>query len=216
MFLSQAEADAIDARIAHIEAHTGAQVVAAIVTRSDGYPEIVWKAFALGAAVAALIVALLDAARPDWMSVHAALANVLPIIGTGAASALATLVLPAYARLFVDSVRVEREVRQHAQAMFLTRQLFRTRARNGVFVLVSLFERKVEIQADIGFAGRIESSEWRSVIDAMTPLLASSRPADALTHGLARLEALLISRHIERDAGAADELSNRPIEESGA
>jgi len=56
LFLSQVEADAIEARVAHVEARTGAQVVTAIVDRSDAYPELVWKAFALGIAVAALLV----------------------------------------------------------------------------------------------------------------------------------------------------------------
>lgn len=215
MFLSQAEADAIDARIARIEAHSGAQVVAAIVAKCDGYPEVVWKAFALGAAIAALVVVALDFARPGWMTSYEALAHALPIIGAGAVSALAAVAWPAYARLFLDRFRVDGEVRQHAQAMFLTRQLFRTRARNGVLVLVSLFERKVEIQADIGFAGRVEPHEWASIVEAMTPLLAAGRPADALAGGLERLDALLRSRRIERDGGAGDELSNRPIEERG-
>ena len=49
-----AEADAIDQRIARVEARTGVQVVGAIVGRSDAYPDLVWKAFALGVAVTAL------------------------------------------------------------------------------------------------------------------------------------------------------------------
>ena len=72
MFLSSAEADAVDARIARVEARTGVQVVTAIVGRSDTYPEIPWKAFALGVATAALIIVVLDFTRPDWMTAYAA------------------------------------------------------------------------------------------------------------------------------------------------
>ena len=46
MFLSRAEADGA----ARVEARTGAQLVTAIVARSDAYVELPWKAFALGAA----------------------------------------------------------------------------------------------------------------------------------------------------------------------
>jgi putative membrane protein len=215
LVLTKAEADALDARISRVEARTGVQVVAAVVPRCDSYPEVVWKAFALGAALAALVVVLLDLARPDWMSVYAALSHVLPIIGIGAASALLAVAVPAYARLFVNRFRVDGEVRQHAQAMFLTRQLFRTRARNGVLLLASLFEHKVEVLADIGFDGRIGEPEWHTVVEAMTPLLATHRPGDALGHGLDALEKLLVAKGFRAVAASDDELSNRPIEDRG-
>ena len=216
MFLNQAEADAIDARIARIEARTGAQIVTAIVARCDAYPDVVWKAFALGAAMAGLAVVALDIARPDWMSAYTTLSNVLPIIGIGAASALLAFAVPAYARLFPNRFYAEGEVRQHAQALFLTRQLFRTRTRKGVLLLASLFERRVVLQADVGFHGRIDEREWHSVVESMTPLLASRRPAEALARGLDRLEEILNSKGIERGAGEEDPPPNRPIEERGA
>ena len=53
MFLSHAEADAIDAQILELESRTGVQVVTAIVGKSDTYVELPWKAFALGASIAA-------------------------------------------------------------------------------------------------------------------------------------------------------------------
>jgi uncharacterized membrane protein len=217
VLLSEAETAAIDARIARLEARCGVQVVAAVIGKSDGYPETIWKAFALGAAVSALAVALLDAVHADWMSAHAALAHVLPIIGVAAASAAGAVFLPAYARLFLGGFRAEAEVRQRAQALFLERQLFRTRARNGILVLASLFERRVEVIADIGFDGRVAHADWQTVIDAMTASLSSGRPADAIERGLDRLESLLAGLRITPKSGpAADELPNRPIEEGDA
>ena len=216
MFLRPAEADAVAARIARVEERTGVQVVTAVVGKCDGYPEVVWKAFALGAAVAALIVVGLDMLRPDWMTAYTALSNVLPILGAGAASALVAVAAPSYARLFLNRFRAAGEVRQYARAMFLTRQLFRTRARNGVLVLTTLFERKVEVLVDIGFDGRLQQRDWHTIVDAMTPLLSSGRrPAEAVTTGLDRLEALLIAKGFKADGATDDELSNRPIQERG-
>jgi len=215
LFLSQAEADTIEARIAHVEARTGAQVVTAIVGRSDAYPELVWKAFALGIALAALLVVVLDVVRPDWMSAYAVWSNVTPILGVGAASAILALVLPTYARLYLNRVRCHGEVRQCAQAMFLERQLFKTRARNGVLLFASVFERRVELLADVGFHGRVEEHEWRTVIDAMTPSLATAKPAEALTRGLERVEALLSAKGFV-GTGRRNELSDRPVDEGTA
>jgi len=212
LFLSQVEAEAIEARIAHVEARTGAQVVTAIVGRSDAYPEIVWKAFALGVAIAALLVVALDVARPDWMSAYAVWSNVTPILGVGGANAILVLVLPPYARLYLNRIRCHGEAKQCAQAMFLERQVFKTHARNGVLLFASVFERRVELLADVGFHGRVEEHEWRTVIDAMTPLLATTRPAEALTRGLERVESLLSAKGFV-GTGRRNELSDRPIDE---
>jgi uncharacterized membrane protein len=214
VFLTPAEADAIEARVARLEARTGVQAVAAIVGRSDPYPEIIWKAFALGVAFAALAVVVLDVLRPDWMSAHAAWSSVTPILGSGAASAVLAIAWPAYARLFLNRVRSHGEVLQYARATFLERQLFRTRTRNGILLCASLFERRVELIADIGYHGQLVERDWVTVIDAMTPLLAGARPADAMLRGLDRLEDLLRSKGFIRPE-ADNELANRPIDEAG-
>ena len=213
--MSHVEADAIGARIAQVEARTGAQVVTAIVGRSDAYPELAWKAFALGAAIAALAVVVLDVVRPDWMSAYAVWSNVTPILGAGGANAILALVLPPYARLYLNRVRCHGEVKQCAQAMFLERQLFKTHSRNGVLLFVSVFERRVELHADVGFHDRVEEHEWRAVIDAMMPLLASARLSEALTRGLERVETLLSGKGF-LGIGCPNELSDRPIDEDPA
>jgi uncharacterized membrane protein len=214
VFLTPAEADAIEARVARLEASTGVQAVTAIVGRSDPYPEILWRAFALGVAIAALAVVVQDYVRPDWTSAHAAWSNVTLILAWGGASAVLTLASPAYARLFLNRVRSHGEVLQYAQATFLERQLFRTRARNGILLCASLFERRVELIADIGYHGQLVERDWATVIDAMTPLLAGARPADAMLRGLDRLEGLLRSKGFIGPA-ADNELANRPIDEAG-
>jgi len=216
MHLRPQEADAVEACIARVEARTGAQVVTAVVDKCDGYPEIVWKAFALGIAAAALVVVALDVVRPDWVGAHYTWFNVAPILAAGAVSALVAIAVPEYARLFLNRVRAAGEVRQFAQAMFLERQLFHTRSRNGVLVLASLFERHVEIVADIGFDGRIDATQWRSVVETMAPALAAGRPADAFVRALERIEAALADKAFAREPSGGNDLSNRPIDAEGA
>lgn len=213
MPLTPAEADAVEARIAQVEARTGVQVVTAVVGRSDDYPEIVWKAFALGVAIAALVVVALDALRPDWVLAHHVWFNVAPALAAGVVSALVAVAVPEYASWFLNRARAAGEVRQRAQAMFLERQVFRTRSRNGVLVLASRFERHVEIVADVGFDGRVDAAAWRSVVDSMTPMLREGRAADAFLRALDRIEALLGDRGFRPDAAGGNELPDRTITE---
>jgi putative membrane protein len=216
MFLTRDEADAIEARTAALEANTGVQVVTAVVGKADSYVELPWRAFALGCVLAALAVVLADGLRPDWTSSYLALQHVVTILGIGAASALLAIFVPAYARTFLTKLRRDTEVRHYAESMFLRQQLFDTRGRNGILLLVCMFERKVEILADTGLHGRVGEPQWRSVIARMMPPLAAGQTAEALLQGLARLEEILRERLPGRRSDSGNELGDRPIEERGA
>jgi putative membrane protein len=215
-FLTRTEADAIEARTAALEAHAGVQIVTAVVGKADHYVELPWKAFALGAVFAALAVVIADWLRPDWVGAHVALLHVLAILSAGLVSALLAIYMPAYARLFLTNQRRDSEVRHCAQSMFLRRELFNTRGRNGILVLVCLFEHKVEILADTGLHGRVGEPQWRSVIARMAPALAAGRIAEALLQGLARLDEILREKGPKPEPGTMNELGDGPIEERGA
>ena len=217
MLLSKAEADAITARSAQLESRVGVQVIAAIIGKADAHVELPWKAFALGAVLSGLAMVVADLARPQWLTANVALVDTVTILGTGAASALLAVFVPAYARFFLRSTRRDAEVRRYAEALFLRHELFKTRERNGILILVSCFERKVEILADVGLHRRVSDAEWRPVIARMTPLLRERRFAEALQEGLAAAEELLAAKGLNArvDAGAENELPDRPIDEGG-
>ena len=217
MLLSKAEADAITVRSVELESRVGVQVIAAIIGKADAHVELPWKAFALGAVLSGLAMVIADLARPQWLTANVALVDTVTILGTGAASALLAVFVPAYARFFLRSTRRDAEVRRYAEALFLRHELFKTRERNGILILVSCFERKVEILADVGLHRRVSDAEWRPVIARMTPLLRERRFAEALQEGLAAAEELLAAKALNArvDAGPENELPDRPIDEAG-
>jgi uncharacterized membrane protein len=216
MFLSNAEADAIAARIAAIEARTGVQIVSAIVGRAARYPEARWKAFALGVAVAALGVAAVGFGRSGWAGDVTTLAGLVAVLAVGIVSALAATFDERCERLFVRDNRAEAEVRQYAEGLFLARELFATPSRTAVLVVVSLLERAVVVHADRGFAGRVAESEWEEIVAPMTVALRSGQRAGAVHAGLEALDTLLRRKGYCADAGAANVLPDRPLEERGA
>jgi uncharacterized membrane protein len=216
MLLTHTEAAAVEARVRAIEAATGAQVVVAIVGRSDVYHGLRWRAFAFGAAVAALALVTSELLRPDWITAHAALFDALAILGGGAVLALLAHFSPAFARLFLEGDRAQTEVRQHAQAMFLERELFATKERNAVLILASQYERVVVVWPDTGYRDRVTSADWRRVIAAMLPAMRAGRTNEALDAGLAALEALLVANGCRWDTDGANVFADRPIESRGA
>ena len=214
-FLDQGESAALEQAIAGLEAQTGVQLVTAVIGKADSYVELPWKAFALGTAFAALALVVADALSPRWTGADSALIFAVAILGAGAVSALLAVAAPAYARLFLRATRRDLEVRHYAQAFFLRRELFATRGRNGILLLVALFERKVEILPDVGLHARFDRTDWRTVIDAMTPLLRERRCFGALQQGVGRLQALLLAKGMSAASGG-NELADRPVQETGA
>ena len=192
--VSADEAAAIEQRIGALEARTGIEVVAAVERRSDIYPEVPWRAFALGAALAALALLGALVLRVDWVMPHTWLLQAVAILGAGAIAALGSALVPGFGRLFIRSDRMEEEVHQRAQVVFLARELFATPGRDAILVLVSLFERHVVVIPDAGWCGWVADQEWRAVVERMTPLLAQGRVVEAFYAGCGAIEELLAGR----------------------
>lgn len=215
MHLSAEDRRRIDQCIAAFEAHTGAQLVSAVVEKSDNYPEIPWKAFALGASVAALLRLSFDLARPDWLTGYGTLFDAMLILGVGATLALVSIRVPPFARLFLHGARAESEVIQHARVLFLQHDVFATPSRNGVLILISMFERRVVILPDTGLHTQIGDAELSPIIAGMIPLLAEGKACDALCKAVTEVEALLAARGYRARGDEGAGLPNTVIEESG-
>lgn len=216
MFLSRKEIEQLDANASRIEASRGVRVATAVIGKADTYPELPWKAFALAATLAAFALVAADVVKPQWVTSSAALWHSFAVLAAGIAAAAAAIVVPAFARVFLRRTRRDIEVHQYAQSLFLRLALFDAPGRRGVLILVSLFERKIEILPDTGLDPLMHKRDWNRVVARMTPLLAQHSPAAALEAGLAAIEELLAERGLSANGSAAAPHSNKPVDERGA
>jgi putative membrane protein len=216
MFLAPTETEAIEARVAQLEAACGVEIVAMIIGKADVYPETVWKAFALGAAFACLVATVADIVRSDWVTTTAVLATAIAILGAGATCALLAVYVPSFARLFLRESRATLEVQQYAKVQFLEREVFATPQRTGILLLVSLLERRVVILPDKGLHARVSAAEWDAVIARMTGVLRAGRTGAALLEGLAGVTELLVSKGFTCGPETANLFANTLIEDKGA
>lgn len=206
---------AVKQRVAALEAATGVETVIAVIARADSYPEIPWKAFALGASLAALAAAVAALREPEWAALTAVLETTIAVLAAGGAAAIATVWVEPLARLFLPRSRRESEVLQYAQALFLESGLLRTKHRNAVLLLVSRFEHQVAIVADHGVRDRVGATELDSVVVAVTTQLARGQLKDGLVEGLASLEQVLLAQDFRPRADAANGISDAVIERQG-
>ncbi|MCB2166967.1 MAG: hypothetical protein KQI78_04855 [Deltaproteobacteria bacterium] len=188
MYFSEDQTQRLDARIRLLEKNTGIELVTVVVGKCDHYPEIPWKAFALGVSFGALVIVVQGMLRPDWLSAYSALIHTLLVLGAGTVMALLTVFWPAWARCFLDRTRAEAEIRQYAQSVFLEHEIFKVPARTGMLLLVGLFERRVVILPDSGVGRRLSPEALRLVIAAMQGDLKRGNRLQALTNGVSVLE----------------------------
>jgi putative membrane protein len=211
--LTDPERNQLNQRIAAVEKRTGAQIILAIVERSDSYAELPWKAFALGASIGGRLVSVLSLLRPEWTSSATVLTAVVTTLASGAIAALLCVFVPGFARLFLHAHRAELEAQEHAKSLFLSHELFATHKRTGLLLLVSLFERHVVILPDTGLDKRLSKDEIQRAIAQMAPILASGQVALALERGLSNLEGILVVSAPGRST--KNELPDEIIEEKG-
>ncbi len=210
--LSDQDRDRLDSLIADVEKRTNTQIVLALIRRCDIYAELPWKAFALGASLTGLVVFVLDHLFYNWFPGITLLVAVAGILAGGAVFALLTLLIPGFAKLFLSASRTEVEVRQYAESLFLSRELFATSKRTGILVLVSLFERKVVILPDKGLSDQLPGDAVQNMIAAMTQFLKRSEISRAFQAGLEQLS------HVQGtgvQGTERNELSDEIIQEKG-
>ncbi len=196
--------------IAKTEENSGAQIVLALIDRCDSYAELPWKAFAFGVSLAGFVSFIWYLPIYRWG--EPAIWAIQVILATGALFALLTILIPGVARLFLNTHRTETEVRQYAQALFLERELFATRNRRGVLLLIALFEKRIEILPDRGLTGQLADQTLQSVTEAMIPSLKQNEIFPALETGMQQLDRLL--QGAVKDNGE-NELPDQIIEEKG-
>ena len=211
--LTDKESNSLEKRIAEVEKNTGAQIVLAVVGRSDSYAEIPWKVFALAVSMTGLFIYAFNLLWPGRCSSATVLVSIVFILIIGITAALFSVYFPWFARFFLASHRAETEVRQYAESFFLTNELFSTSYRTGILLLISLFERKVILLPDKGIGGKLSHAEMQKVIEEMKPFLASRQVYHALENGLDVLGKLLVDKNLKESG--RNELPDMIIEEKG-
>jgi len=215
MLLSKQEQQQINELAQQFETRSGAQVVAAVIGKADDYPDIPWKAFALGTALAALAVVADELVRPDWASIYTPMRDVALILAAGIVCTVLAVTIPWFARFFLNRERAKTEVRQYAQGLFLQREIFKTTERVGILVLVCRFEHKIVILPDTGIARHVSAQELDSVIAAMAAPLKRGDAVQAFKVGFDALATLITQKGI-RPSTHGNELADGAVVEQGS
>jgi putative membrane protein len=207
--LTDADLEAIRAAVAAAERRGAGEIVTVVAERCDSYQGALWKGAALGAMAATLAAAILHGALGYWGgSIWLWLA--LPAWGGAGVGYLLPLLARPLHRALIGADVLDSRVERRAKAAFAESEVFATRARTGLLLLVALFEHRVEIVSDKGVEERVPSTEWPPILDRLTGGLRQGRAAQSIVAAIGEIGSILESRGVKGVGPDVDELPDRP------
>lgn len=194
------EAVAIRAAVRAAEQKSAGEIVPLLVEAVDEHPEAVWKA-------AALLRPLLPGwgAAPLWLA--------LPALAGALLGALAARAVPGLARWLIGARRLDQRVDACAAEAFLRHELFHTRDRSGILILIALFEHRVRILADQGIHAAVPGETWTRLAAETAAAMRRGSAGEALRAAVERCGELLAEHGPRRRADDANELPDAPVSE---
>jgi putative membrane protein len=189
----------IETAIARVEQHTAAEIVVIAVPASDRYHEL--------RALYGSALALASAAVVHWVWPGVAVVGLLWLeIGVGALGFFALGWAPLL-RLLVPRARALHAVERRAREKFLEHEIFATRDRSGVLLLLSELEQNVVILGDVGIHGQVQQSGWQQHVERIVAAIRAGRPADGVCEVISALGEVLAAGLPQR-ADDRNELPN--------
>lgn len=114
---------------------------------------------------------------------------------------------PALKRQLIHPDELTAEVREKALVSFVEQGLHETRDKTGILILISLFERRVQILADSGINAKVPEHTWDELVEIIVAGLKTATAGDAVCRAVERCGELL-AEHFPRKADDSDELPN--------
>lgn len=209
-FFSHQDLINIEQAVKDAEKQVSGEIVPVFIEQSDNYPEAALRAGILSIMMTAVAILLIDEGlgwkqfvllRNEWVFLGS-------ILFGGVIGALATIYITPIKRWMIGTRRMDEHVDAMAKQLFLEHRLFETSNRTGILILVSLFEREVEILGDKGINEKINPEQWLNIVNEMTDLLAKRKNFDAILTGIHMCRDLLINNHFIANGENPNELSD--------
>ena len=188
--------------IARVEQTTAGEIVAVVLRRSAHYGAY---RVAFSATIALLAVTIAQLCFPRVNAVELLGAQFLLAILVGWLSGW-----PLLLRRIVPSSEQQRAVNERAKVLFIELGVTETLERSGVLILLSAFERRVEILGDRGIHEHLGQDAWRAIVMKLTSAIASGKAFEGLSAIIEQLGTSLSERFPARSADT-NELSNQVV-----
>jgi putative membrane protein len=189
--LDEAARARIEAVVHEVEQHTAGEIVVVSVPRSDDYDD---ARLLYGAACALLSAALVHYVWPEialvWLLWLQAGVMTLGWFAFGWAPVL---------RRVLPRSRLQQAAQRRAREEFLEHDVFATRDRSGVLLLLSELEHAVVLLGDAGIHERVHTSGWEHHVEHVVRAIHEGRAVDGVCEVISEIGALLAAQFPPRE-----------------
>lgn len=198
--------------VGEVEKSTTAEIVPLVIAHSGEY-RWVHTAMSFQGLLFGMIVGLgLESFAPHFFGHESfSLSEDRWIILAGGALGFLASLIPRFTRMYIGQDRLHSEVDKRAHAEFVRQGCVETTSRTGVLVLVSLFEREIQIVADRGIQEKMIALEgatiWNTLCAEFATFAKDGKAIDGLAHVIRRLGGVL-AKHFPDDGIQTGGLSN--------
>ncbi len=200
MKLFDAEArQQIEAVVAEVEQRTAAEIAVVVVPASDSYHDLRLLYAAACALASATVVHVL------WPRLAFSVLLWLELLV--ACSLYWALSWKVLLRWVLPPLRARHSVERHAREAFLLHEVFATRGRTGVLLLISELERCAVILGDTAIHARVQEHGWQAQMNQLIAAIRGGRAA-AGTCDLIRAVGAVLAEDLPVTADDQNELSN--------
>lgn len=177
--ISKAERERLTRQVAEVERSTAGELVVVVLAKSAPYAEYRLA----GAVVLALLVAAASHLLWPWVPGMELLGAEVILIGLF----FGVLGVAPFMRCIVPRPVRRKAVTDRVKQLFIELGVTETRDRSGVLILLSSFERRIEILGDRGIHEHLGTEAWASLVQSFTQSARSGVAADGLSEVIARL-----------------------------
>jgi putative membrane protein len=177
--LSEVEAREVEAEVGRVEQRTAAEVVIAVLPRSQSYwQNRVVLAVAWGLAAGFAFLHFEPWLAPAWSLVVELVAG---------AGAFALSGVPGLERLLISRSAADQATSARAHQLFAQRGLHGTRGRTALLIFISELERRVVLLGDRALSDELGQRGWDEQVSVLLGFIRRGRTRDGLLQVLASL-----------------------------
>ncbi len=200
MKLRKSEVQKIENTIKDVEKRTQGEIVPAIISSSDTY---LAAHFLLS-----LLLTLFVGVIGSYLSITQDILIFSMIVAAFCGYFLADI---AYLkRILTGAQSMAQEVHERGISLFLNNNLHHTIDRNGIIIVVSLLEHRVEIIADKGINDVIEKRQWDELVGELIQSIKKGQIVEGICHVIDKCGDLL-EEHFPAKSDNPNEISNKLV-----
>jgi putative membrane protein len=190
---SEQDLERIRLAVKAAESKISGEIVPVFVEKSSSYEFANYRAAMVFAAVAFLIIIIVDTYFPAF-AIFDPFWIFVVVAGAGIVGAILANSIDPVRKLFLSREYLDFATSRRAQSAFLSEEVFNTRQRTGIMIFISFFEHKVIVLADSGISKLVPQAEWDALVEGIIRNIRQGKLVEGTEAAIRRCGEILLEK----------------------